>query len=85
MNLRYLYIAHNVYDNEAGTVIIIIGTRRMDHRINTTSKQEEEDLLHKWFFSPKRLTPVEITKLKAIVNRPSSSIRPFLKDLINNL
>ena len=25
----YIYIAHNVYDNEAGTVIIITGTRRL--------------------------------------------------------
>lgn len=49
------------------------------------SPKEEDRLLHKWFFSPHRLTAEEITKLKVIVNRPNTTIRPFIRDLINNL
>ena len=48
-------------------------------------RKEEERLLHKWFFSPKRLTPGEITKLKSMANRPDSTIRPFMKELIKDL
>ena len=37
----------------------------MDHENVKRKEEEEEDcLLHKWFFSPKTLTPGEIAKLK---------------------
>ena len=53
--------------------------------VKRKEEKEEERLLNKWFFSPKRLTPGEIIKLKSMVDRPDSTIRPFIKELINDL
>lgn len=54
-------------------------------RVDTIEECREEDrLMHKWFFSPKRLTEYEKSKLKFYVNR-NERIRSWIREEINKL